>query len=124
MKPFPGIPALLLVSGTLESINRIVDTSLSVTLFGRGIVSLVVAVTVGASLLRSNRARSALAAAGEAPEQRSTLAGLIHAAVTLAIIATLIALLIGYITVARFITYGRVVRDRAGRHLHPDPVDA
>ena len=46
------------------------------------------------------------ASAGEAPEQRSTLAGLIHAAVTLAIIATLIALLIGYITVARFITYG------------------
>ncbi|WP_455777841.1 DUF3772 domain-containing protein, partial [Burkholderia stabilis] len=34
MKPFPGIlAALLLMSGTLESINRIVDTSLSVTLF-------------------------------------------------------------------------------------------
>ncbi|WP_175768949.1 DUF3772 domain-containing protein [Burkholderia cenocepacia] len=106
MKPFPSILAgLLLVSGTLESINRIVDTSLSVTLFGRGIVSLVVALTVGASLLRANRARSALAAAGEAPEQRSTLAGLIHAGVTLAIVASLIALLIGYITVARFITY-------------------
>ncbi|WP_176016382.1 DUF3772 domain-containing protein [Burkholderia sp. BCC0398] len=106
MKPFPAVLAgLLLVSGTLESINRIVDTSLSVTLFGRGIVSLVVALTVGASLLRANRARSALAAAGEAPEQRSTLAGLIHAGVTLAIVASLIALLIGYITVARFITY-------------------
>ncbi|MCU9956939.1 DUF3772 domain-containing protein [Burkholderia sp. BKH01] len=106
MKPFPGIlAALLLMSGTLESINRIVDTSLSVTLFGRGIVSLVVALTVGASLLRSNRARSELAAAGEAPEQRSTLAGLIHAGVTLAIVVSLIALLIGYITVARFITY-------------------
>ncbi|MGS0897043.1 DUF3772 domain-containing protein [Burkholderia stagnalis] len=106
MKPFPGIlAALLLMSGTLESINRIVDTSLSVTLFGRGIVSLVVALTVGASLLRSNRVRSALAAAGEAPEERSTLAGLIHAGVTLAIIVSLIALLIGYITVARFITY-------------------
>ncbi|ONZ57619.1 DUF3772 domain-containing protein [Burkholderia cenocepacia] len=106
MKPFPAIlAALLLVSGTLESINRIVDTSLSVTLFGRGIVSLVVALTVGASLLRANRARAALAAAGEAPEQRSTLAGLIHAGVTLAIVASLIALLIGYITVARFITY-------------------
>ncbi|MGU7775775.1 DUF3772 domain-containing protein [Burkholderia sp. MR1-5-21] len=106
MRPFPGVLAgLLLVSGTLESINRIVDTSLSVTLFGRGIVSLVVALTVGASLLRSNRVRSALAAAGESPEQRSTLAGLIHAGVTLAIIASLAALAIGYITVARFITY-------------------
>lgn len=106
MKPFPGVlAALLLMSGTLESINRIVDTSLSVTLFGRGIVSLVVALTVGASILRANRVRSALAASGEAPEDRSTLAGLIHAGVTLAIVVSLGALLIGYITVARFITY-------------------
>ncbi|KVM99558.1 DUF3772 domain-containing protein [Burkholderia diffusa] len=106
MKPFPGVlAALLLMSGTLESINRIVDTSLSVTLFGRGIVSLVVALTVGASILRANRVRSALAASGEAPEDRSTLAGLIHAGVTLAIVVSLCALLIGYITVARFITY-------------------
>ncbi|RQZ08128.1 mechanosensitive ion channel family protein [Burkholderia sp. Bp9031] len=106
MRPFPGVlAALLLMSGTLESINRIVDTSLSVTLFGRGIVSLVVTLTVGASLLRANRERAALAAAGEAPEQRSTLAGLIHAGVTLAIVVSLVALLIGYITVARFITY-------------------
>ncbi|AJY10177.1 DUF3772 domain-containing protein [Burkholderia dolosa] len=106
MKPFPGVlAALLLVSGTLESINRIADTSLSVTLFGRGIVSLVVALTVGASLLRANRVRSAIAAAGDAPEQRSTLAGLIHAGVTLAIVVSLLALAIGYITVARFITY-------------------
>ncbi|KUY90756.1 MULTISPECIES: DUF3772 domain-containing protein [unclassified Burkholderia] len=106
MRPFPGVlAALLLMSGTLESINRIVDTSLSVTLFGRGIVSLVVALTVGASILRANRVRSALAASGEAPEDRSTLAGLIHAGVTLAIVVSLGALLIGYITVARFITY-------------------
>ena len=106
MKPFPGVlAALLLLSGTLESINRIVDTSLSVTLFGRGIVSLVVVLTVGASILRANRVRAAIAASGEAPEHRSTLAGLIHAGVTLAIVVSLVALLIGYITVARFITY-------------------
>ncbi|KVO33578.1 mechanosensitive ion channel family protein [Burkholderia ubonensis] len=106
MRPFPGVLAgLLLVSGTLEEINRIVDTSLSVTLFGRGIVALVVTLTVGASLLRANRVRSALAAAGEAPEQRSTLAGLIHAGVSLAIVVSLLALMIGYITVARFITF-------------------
>ncbi|KVU70277.1 mechanosensitive ion channel protein [Burkholderia ubonensis] len=106
MRPFPGVLAgLLLVSGTLEEINRIVDTSLSVTLFGRGIVALVVTLTVGASLLRANRVRSALAAAGEAPEQRSTLAGLIHAGVSLAIVVSLLALMIGYISVARFITF-------------------
>ena len=106
MRPFPGVmAALLLVSGTIEELNRIVDTSLSVTLFGRGIVALVVTLTVGASLLRANRVRSAMAAAGEAPEQRSTLAGLIHAGVSLALIVSLLALMIGYITVARFITF-------------------
>ncbi|MBN3815968.1 mechanosensitive ion channel family protein [Paraburkholderia sp. Se-20369] len=106
MKPFPGVlAALLLMSGTIEAINRIVDTSLSVTLFGRGLVALVVTLTVGASLLRANRVRSALAAAGEPPESRSTFAGLIHAGVTLATVASLASLLIGYITVARFITY-------------------
>ncbi|WP_009912230.1 DUF3772 domain-containing protein, partial [Burkholderia humptydooensis] len=58
MRPFPAIlAALLLVAGALEELNRTADTSLQVTLFGRGIVSLVVVVTIGASLLRANRAR-------------------------------------------------------------------
>lgn len=106
MRRFPTIlAALLLVSGTLEQLNRIADTSLQVTIFGRGLVALVVALTIGATLLRANRARAELAAAGEQPEARSTLAGLIHAGVSLAVIASLAALLIGYITVARFITY-------------------
>ncbi|GAB7537085.1 DUF3772 domain-containing protein [Burkholderia sp. 3C] len=106
MRRFPTVlAALLLISGTLEQMNRIADTSLQVTLFGRGVVALVVALTIGATLLRANRARAELAAAGEQPEARSTLAGMIHAAVSLAVIASLAALLIGYITVARFITY-------------------
>lgn len=76
MKPFPAVLAgLLLVSGTLESINRIVDTSLSVTLFGRGIVSLVVALTVGASLLRANRARSASRRQARRPSSARRLPG-------------------------------------------------
>ncbi|AJX33382.1 DUF3772 domain-containing protein [Burkholderia oklahomensis] len=106
MRPFPAIlAALLLVAGALEQLNRTADTSLQVTLFGRGIVSLVVVVTIGASLLRANRVRTALAAAGEPPEARSTLAGLIHAGVTLTVVAAFVALLIGYISVARFLTY-------------------
>ncbi|MET5115215.1 DUF3772 domain-containing protein, partial [Burkholderia pseudomallei] len=50
-------------------------------------------------------ARTALAAAGEPPGARSTLAGLIHAGVTLTVGAALAALLVGYISVARFLTY-------------------
>ena len=106
MKPFPLILAgLLMVSGALEQVNRVVDTSVPVTMFGRGLVALVVVLTIGAALLRANRVRTALAAAGEAPEARSTLTGLAHAAVTLTVMVALAALLIGYISIARFLTY-------------------
>lgn len=106
MKPFPTVLAgLLLVSGTLELLSRLADTSVQVTLLGRGLVSLVVVLTIGAALLRANRVRTELAAAGERPEARATLAGLIHAAVTVVVIVSMVALLIGYISVARFLTY-------------------
>ncbi|MDF3835247.1 DUF3772 domain-containing protein [Cupriavidus basilensis] len=106
MKPFPTVLAgLLLLAGTLEQLNRIADTSVQVTLLGRGLVSLVVVLTIGAALLRANRVRTVLAAAGERPEARATLAGMIHAGVTITIIASLGALLVGYISFARFLTY-------------------
>ncbi|MCC8391103.1 DUF3772 domain-containing protein [Paraburkholderia sp. MMS20-SJTR3] len=109
LRPFPPILAgLLLFSGTLEQIDLAVDTSVPLTIFTRGIVALIVALTIGASLMRANRVRTALAAAGESAEARTTLAGLIHAAVSLAVAGTLIALLCGYVSVARFITYEMV----------------
>lgn len=112
LRPFPTILAgLLLFSGTLEQIDRAVDTSVPLTIFTRGIVALIVALTIGASLIRANRVRTTLAAAGDPPEARTTLAGLIHAAVSLAVAGTLIALLCGYVSVARFITYEMVWLD-------------
>lgn len=106
MKPFPALLAgLLLVAGTLEQLNRTVDTSIQFTLLGRGLVSLVVVLTIGAALLRANRVRTALAAAGEPAEARATLAGMIHAAVTVTIVVSMGALLAGYISFARFLTY-------------------
>lgn len=106
MKPFPTVLAgLLLLAGTLEQLSRIADTSVSVTLLGRGLVSLVVVLTIGAALLRANRVRTELAAAGERPEARATLAGMIHAGVSAVIVVSLGALLAGYISFARFLTY-------------------
>ncbi|WP_427308317.1 DUF3772 domain-containing protein [Cupriavidus sp. H39] len=106
MKPFPAVLAgLLLLAGTLEQLNRIADTSVQVTLLGRGLVSLVVVLTIGAALLRANRVRSELAAAGEQPEARATLAGMIHAGVSLIVVVSLVALVAGYISFARFLTY-------------------
>jgi len=106
LKPFPAtLAGLLLLAGTLEQLNRTADTSVPFTLLGRGLVSLVVVLTIGTALLRANRVRTALVAAGEQPEARATLAGLIHAAVTITVLASFIALLIGYISIARFLTY-------------------
>ncbi|AGW94426.1 MULTISPECIES: DUF3772 domain-containing protein [Cupriavidus] len=106
MKPFPAVLAgLLLLAGTLEQLNRIADTSVQVTLLGRGLVSLVVVLTIGAALLRANRVRNVLAAAGERPEARATLAGMIHAGVSVIVLVSMVALLAGYISFARFMTY-------------------
>jgi small-conductance mechanosensitive channel len=106
LRSFPRtLAALLLFSGAIEQINRAVDTSLQLTIFTRGLVALIVALTIGASLLHANRVRTALAAAGKSPEGRSTLAGLIHAAVCVVVVGALAALVCGYISVARFLTY-------------------
>lgn len=106
LKSFPRtLAALLLFSGAIEQINRAVDTSLQLTIFTRGLVALIVALTIGASLIHANRVRTALAAAGNSPEGRSTLAGLIHAAVCVVVVGALAALVFGYISVARFLTY-------------------
>ncbi|EEA00198.1 MscS Mechanosensitive ion channel [Burkholderia sp. H160] len=106
LRSFPRtLAALLLFSGAIEQINRAVYTSLQLTIFTRGLVALIVALTIGASLIHANRVRTALAAAGNSPEGRSTLAGLIHAAVCVVVVGALAALLCGYISVARFLTY-------------------
>ncbi|WP_429495135.1 DUF3772 domain-containing protein [Paraburkholderia youngii] len=106
LRSFPRtLAALLLFSGAIEQINRAVDTSLQITIFTRGLVALIVALAIGASLLHANRVRTALAAAGNSPEGRSTVAGLIHAAVCVVVVGALAALVFGYISVARFLTY-------------------
>lgn len=106
LRPFPAVLAgLLLLAGTLEQLNRTADTSVQVTVLGRGMVSLVVASTIGVALLRANRVRARLAAGGEPPEARSTLAGVIYAGVTVTVIASLVALLVGYTSFGRFLTY-------------------
>ncbi|MDR5804801.1 DUF3772 domain-containing protein [Caballeronia sp. LZ001] len=106
ISPIPRLLAvLLIVFGTVEQINRVIDSSLEVTLFARGLVSLVVVLVIGAALIRVNRVRNTMAAAGKPPEARSTLAGMLHAGITVTVVVALFALLAGYITLSRFLTY-------------------
>jgi small-conductance mechanosensitive channel len=106
MAPYPKLLAgLLLVLVTLVQMSNVTGMSAEVVLFGRGIVALVAALVIGALLLRVSKTRRDLIVAGEAPEGVRTSAGLIYAFTGVAVVVSLFALVIGYVTMARFITY-------------------
>lgn len=106
MAPYPKLLAsLLLVLVTLVQMSNVTGMSAEVVLFGRGIVALVAALVIGALLLRVSKTRRDLIVAGEAPEGVRTSAGLIYAFTGAAVVVSLFALVIGYVTMARFITY-------------------
>lgn len=106
MKPFPRILAgALLVLVGLTQIITVTDMSPPTVLFARGVIALVVTLIFGTLFRRVSNVRRAVAASGEAPEASTTLAGLIYSFANIAIGVALFALLIGYISLARFITY-------------------
>ncbi|EJM36155.1 small-conductance mechanosensitive channel [Pseudomonas sp. GM33] len=109
MEPYPRrLASLLLVLVTLVQMSNVTGMSAEVVLFGRGIVALVVALVIGALLLRVSKTRRALIVAGETPEGVTTSAGLIYVFAGIAVVVSLFALVIGYVTMARFITYEMV----------------
>ncbi|VVN41629.1 DUF3772 domain-containing protein [Pseudomonas fluorescens] len=109
MEPYPRLLAsLLLVLVTLVQMSNVTGMSAEVVLFGRGIVALLAALVIGALLLRVSKTRRELIVAGEAPEGVTTSAGLIYAFSGAAVVVSLFALVIGYVTMARFITYEMV----------------
>lgn len=109
MAPYSRLLAsLLLVLVTLVQLSNVTGMSTEVVLFGRGIVALVAALVIGALLLRVSKTRQEMIAAGEAPEGVTTFAGLIYTFAGVAVVVSLFALLIGYVTMARFITYEMV----------------
>lgn len=106
LKPFPPITALLVfIFQTVEAFNYSVGTSLNTTIFANGLTALLIGSTALAISIRTNRARRRMVQAATPPEARSTLVGLIHMALTLTAIAILLSLIIGYVTLARFLSY-------------------
>lgn len=106
MDPFPVIAAsLMFIFGMIEQLNTTVGTSVAVTIVGNGLSALALALTIGVITLRSNQARRRMVDAGEQPEARSTLSGLVHLAALLTSVAVLLSLAIGYISLARFLVY-------------------
>lgn len=106
LKPFPPITAaLVFIFQTVENFNYTVGTSLNTTIFANGLTALLIGSTALAISMRSNRVRRRLAQAGNAPEVRSTLVGLIQLGLTITAMAILLSLIVGYVTLARFLSY-------------------
>ncbi|MFW9082030.1 DUF3772 domain-containing protein [Pseudomonas sp. P2757] len=106
LKPFFQILAgTLLVLVTLVQIFNAAGMSSQIVISGRGVIALVVMGIVATLLYRLGKVRKALAAAGEAPVAGNTFAGVVYTVATLAMVIALGALLIGYVSLARFITY-------------------
>jgi len=106
LKPFPPLTATLaFIFPMLESFNSSAGTSVGPTLFANGLTALLVGTTALSISFRTSRARRKMLQQGMQPEARSTLVGLIQLAITLTGIAILASLVIGYVTLGRFLSY-------------------
>jgi small-conductance mechanosensitive channel len=106
IQPYPRLLSVtLLILVGLAQITNVTGMSAPAILFGRGLISLVVTLIIGALFRRASQVRRAVVDSGEAPESSTTLAGLIYSFVAVVIVVALLALLIGYVSLARFITY-------------------
>jgi small-conductance mechanosensitive channel len=106
IEPFPRLLAgTLLILVGLVQITNVTGMSTPVVLFGRGVIALIVSLILGTLFRRASNVRRAMAASGEAPESSTTLAGVIYSFSNIAVFISLFALLIGYVSLARFITY-------------------
>ena len=106
LKPFPPLTAgLVFVFQTIEVLNSSASTSVGTTIFANGITALLIGITALCISFRTNRVRRKMVLEGEQPEAKSTLVGLIQMAITLIGVAIMITLVIGYVTLARFLSY-------------------
>ncbi|MBS0848853.1 DUF3772 domain-containing protein [Citrobacter sp. JGM124] len=106
LKPFPPLTAtLMFIFQTAENFNSSANTSVATTIFANGMTALLIGATALAISMRTNLVRRRMIMDGQQPEARSTLAGLIQMALTLTGFVIMISLMIGYITLARFLAY-------------------
>ncbi|WP_275554008.1 DUF3772 domain-containing protein [Mixta sp. Marseille-Q2659] len=106
LRPFPPLTALLVfIFQTVEALNSTVGTSVGTTILANGMTALLVGATALSISFRSSRVRRKLVQQGQAPEAKSTLVGLVQMSITLIGLAIMLSLIIGYVTLARFLSY-------------------
>jgi small-conductance mechanosensitive channel len=106
LKPFPmQLAGTLLVLMTLMQMINAAGVSGQSVITGRGIVALAVTGVIALGLLRIAKTRRAAESAKESAPVGSTLYGLLYTITCIAAVISLLALLTGYVSLARFITY-------------------
>ncbi|NLS56256.1 DUF3772 domain-containing protein [Hafnia alvei] len=106
LAPFPILIATaVFIFSILEQLNNLVGASIAATVFCSGLLSLLVALIAIFMAVRVTRLRHGRSTNNEQPSARSALAGFIHLAISATSFAIIIALLTGYILLARFLTY-------------------
>lgn len=106
IEPFPiRLALMLLVLVSVAQMTNSIGMSAPVVMAVRGFVALAVSLLIGALLLRVSKTRRAMVIAGTAPEAGRTLAGVIYSFASIAVVVSLLALLTGYVSLSRFITY-------------------
>lgn len=106
MKPIP--PLLgggVWISGVIDQLNISVGTSVATASLGYGLSSLLIASVVLTGPIRIKRTRREQLTDATMTQKRSAVVGLVLICVTVTAIAILLALLIGYISLARFLTF-------------------
>lgn len=106
LKPFPRrLACTLLVLMTLMQMINAAGVHGQTVITGRGIVALAVTGIIAAGLLRIGKVRRAAVAAKELAPAGSTFYGLVYTITSIATLVSLLAMLSGYISLARFVTY-------------------
>ncbi|GKX58016.1 DUF3772 domain-containing protein [Leminorella grimontii] len=101
----PMLAALLMAFGSVEQVNTAINSSVPTAIFGNGIIALLIGLLMFSALYRVRIVRRSLLEEDAAAEVKGTIAGLIYVCVTLVSTVALLALLIGYISLARFLSY-------------------
>ena len=106
LRPYPRILSVsLLVLVTLVQVSNATGMSSQIVIAGRGVIAVVVMAIIVTMLLRVSKVRKALIAANDASVSGNTFAGVIYTVASLSMLVSAIALLTGYVSLARFITY-------------------
>jgi small-conductance mechanosensitive channel len=106
IKPYPRRLALvLLVLVAMAQVTNVTSMSAELVMAVRGLTALVVSLVIATLMLRVSKVRRSLVAAGEPTEAGRTIAGMIYAFCTIAVMISFLAMLTGYISLGRFITY-------------------